>query len=236
MISEIEMKQQNIIISGASGNLGRDVVRKLADLGYGLNLTLGRHDAGTFNELPNVYAKVVDLLNTDAANEFVSDSITKSESIQAGIFLAGGYAPGSVSETNDEDIEKMIQINFLTAFHLVKPLMAHFEANGGGQFIFIGARPALIAKQGAGNFAYALSKSLVFKMAEMINAEGESKNITATVIVPSTIDTPTNRTAMPEADFTKWIPTTDIAEGIAFVLSETGKKMRQTVIKLYNQA
>ena len=229
------MKHQNVIISGASGNLGKDVVKKLAELGYGLNVTLGRHDAGTFEELPNVHAKQVDLLDLDAANQFVADSITNRESIQAGIFLAGGYAPGIISETDDADIEKMIQINFLTAFHLVKPMLAHFEANGGGQFIFIGARPALIAKQGAGNFAYALSKSLVFKMAEMINAEGESKNITATVIVPSTIDTPTNRTAMPEADFTKWIPTTDIAEGIAFVLSETGRKMRQTIIKLYNQ-
>ena len=229
------MEQQNVIISGASGNLGKDVVKKLADLGYGLNLALGRHDAGTFGELPDTFAQQVDLLNPDAAKQFVSDSIENHESIQAGIFLAGGYAPGVISETNDEDIEKMVQINFLTAFHLVKPLLAHFEANGGGQFIFIGARSALIAKQGAGNFAYALSKSLVFKMAEMINAEGESKNITATVIVPSTIDTPTNRTAMPEADFTKWIPTTDIAEGIAFVLSETGRKMRETIIKLYNQ-
>lgn len=228
--------QKNLIISGAGGNLGKDVVRKLSELGYGLSVTLGPHDAKGFPELPQVKAQSVDLLDADASSDFVAKSIMSAGAIEAGIFLAGGYAPGSLAETDNSTIEKMLNINFFTAFNLVRPLMAHFEKHGGGQFIFIGARPALIAKQGAGNFAYALSKSLIFKMAEMINAEGESKNITATVIVPSTIDTPVNRKAMPDADFTKWIPTTDIAEGIAFVLSNTGKKMRQTVIKLYNEA
>jgi NAD(P)-dependent dehydrogenase (short-subunit alcohol dehydrogenase family) len=95
----------------------------------------------------------------------------------------------------------MMTMNFATAFHLVKPLMKYFEAVGGGQFIFIGARPALVAEAGAGSFAYTLSKALIFQMAEIINAEGKSKNIRATVIVPSIIDTPDNRSAMPGADF-----------------------------------
>jgi len=227
---------KNLIITGASGNLGKEVVKKLSELGYELNVTVSARDSGIFNTLATVNAHVVDLLDENAVSSFVSDAVSNEEPLHAGIFLAGGYAPGNIAETSDGDMEKMININFMTAFHLVKPLMDHFEANGGGQFIFIGARPALIAKQGAANFAYALSKTLVFKMAEMINAEGEAKNITATVIVPSTIDTPANRTAMPDADFTKWIPAADMAEGIAFVLSETGRKMRQTVIKLYNRA
>src|SRR5690606_9374489 len=98
---------------------------------------------------------------------------------QAGIFLAGGFASGKLSDTADADLEKMIAMNFLTAFHLVKPLKKHFERQGGGQFIFIGARPALVAEQGTGSFAYTLSKSMLFQMADMINAEGKSKNITA---------------------------------------------------------
>ncbi|WP_221390374.1 SDR family NAD(P)-dependent oxidoreductase [Dyadobacter sp. NIV53] len=228
--------QENIIITGASGNLGKDVVQKLSGLGYRLFVTTGSHSTDIFNEFPDVYAQIVDLTDKDAASVFIADTIKYTGSVQAGIFLVGGYAPGKIAETDAADIEKMIQLNFFTAFHLVKPLMAQFKLQGGGQFVFIGARPALVAKQGAGNFAYALSKSMLFQMAEMINAEGESQNITATVIVPSTIDTPANRNEMPEADFTTWIPTTDIAEGIAFVLSKTGKKMRQTVIKLYNQA
>jgi NAD(P)-dependent dehydrogenase (short-subunit alcohol dehydrogenase family) len=227
---------RNIIISGASGNLGKEVVKKLLSTGYNLYVTLGSKDTGVFNDLTNVTGQVVDLLDNEASANFVSQTLAKANTIQAGIFLAGGYAPGNLEHTGDDALENMFNLNFYTAFHLVKPLMAHFEENGGGQFIFIGARPALIASQGKDNFAYALSKSLIFKMAEFINAEGRSKNITATVIVPSTIDTAINREAMPDADFTKWVAASDIAESIAFVLSETGQKLRETVLKVYNES
>jgi len=225
---------KNIIVSGASGGLGKDVVNKLAGGENNLYVTFGSKRVDTFQDLENVTSQVVDLTDQDAAMNFVNATIEKAGTIQAGIFLAGGYAPGNLHATDDALLEKMFNINFFTAFHLVKPLMKHFETTGGGQFIFIGARPALEADQGKGNFAYALSKSLVFKMAEFINSEGKSKNITATVIVPSTIDTPLNREAMPDADFSKWVSGTDIAENIAFVLSESGAKLRETVLKVYN--
>lgn len=84
--------------------------------------------------------------------------------------------------------------------------------------------------------AYALSKGLLFHLAELINEHGRKKNITATVIVPSTIDTLANRKAMPEADTTKWIKPEAIAESIAFLLTDPGMTLREGVLKLYNQA
>lgn len=226
----------NIIISGATGNLGREVVKKLSDCGNNIYVTLGSKNINVFDKFPDVKGQVVDLLDYDASVNFVNQTLIQAKSVQAGIFLAGGYASGSINETDDAALEKMFNLNFLTAFHLVKPLMEHFEKNGGGQFIFIGAKPALIASQGKDNFAYALSKSLLFKMAEFINAEGKSKNITATVIVPSTIDTMSNREAMPDADFNTWISADDIAKTIAFVLSNSGQKLRETVLKIYNES
>lgn len=225
---------KQIIISGASGNLGKEVVKKLAALGYGLHAPLRQESISKLSGLSNLKSYIVDLSDAEDTDLFVKNTIIENGGIQAGIFLAGGYAPGKIADTSDQDLENMFNTNFITSFHLVKPLMAHFHAAGGGQFIFIGARPALVAEQGANNFAYALSKSLLFKMAELINADGKTKNISATVIVPSTIDTPDNRTAMPDADFEKWISTSDMAEGIAFILSETGQKMKETVLKLYN--
>jgi short-subunit dehydrogenase len=142
---------QNIIISGASGNLGQDVVKKLSDLNYRLYVTTGPRRGDLFGAFPNVDAQPVDLLDKQASEAFVHETITKTKKIQAGIFLVGGYAPGDIGQTNDSDIEKMMQLNFFTAFHLVKPLVTHFKKNGGGQLIFIGAKPAIIAKNGAGN-------------------------------------------------------------------------------------
>jgi len=228
--------QKQIIISGATGNLGGEVVKKLIRLGYGLHINLRDRGIAKDFEQESISTYPADLSDADQAAKFVEDAIRKADRIDAGIFLAGGFAPGKLDQTKPEDIEKMIMMNFFTAFNLVKPLKEHFQANGGGQFLFIGARPALVASQGAASFAYTLSKSLLFQMADMINAEGKSSNITASVVVPSIIDTPTNREAMPDADFSKWISTGDMAEGISFVLSETGSKLKDTVLKLYNKA
>jgi NAD(P)-dependent dehydrogenase (short-subunit alcohol dehydrogenase family) len=229
------MKGQ-LIVSGATGNLGKAVVAKLTELGYALHANMREGKSNAFDEHTDISTYKADLTDEAQSAAFVTDAIQKAGSIDAAILLAGGFAMGKLTETSAADIEKMIAMNFSTAFNLVKPLKKHFEEQGGGQFIFIGARPALIPEQGATSFAYTLSKTLLFKMAETINAEGKGKNITASVIVPSIIDTPDNRQAMPDADFSKWIPTEDIAESIAFLLSDTGRKMKEPVLKLYNQA
>lgn len=227
---------QQVIVTGATGNLGQEVVKKLTERGYGLHINVreGKSDAYAGNARVRSYP--ADLADAAQAESFVTAATSGAGKIDAGILLAGGFAMAKLADTTDADIEHMLMMNFKTAFHVVKPLMKHFEANGGGQFIFIGARPALAPETGTGSFAYTLSKTLIFQLAELVNAEGKSKNITATVIVPSIIDTPDNRAAMPGSDFTKWIPTADMAEGIAFVLSDAGKKLRHTVLKLYNEA
>ncbi|ACT95825.1 SDR family NAD(P)-dependent oxidoreductase [Dyadobacter fermentans] len=227
---------KQVIVSGATGNLGKDVVKKLTEFGYGLHINVRKGKTDAYADNANVSSYLADLAHPEQADVFVAEAIANAGKIEAGILLAGGFAMAKLTDTTDSDIEQMLSINFKTAFHVVKPLMKHFEANGGGQFVFIGARPALVAEAGTGSFAYTLSKTLIFQMADLINAEGKSKHITATVIVPSIIDTPDNRAAMPGSDFSKWIPAADMAEGIAFVLSDTGKKLRQTVLKLYNEA
>ncbi|MGV3604279.1 MAG: SDR family NAD(P)-dependent oxidoreductase [Dyadobacter fermentans] len=227
---------KQVIVSGATGNLGKDVVKKLTELGYGLHINVREGKTDAYADNANVSGYLADLAHAEQADIFVAEAIANAGKIEAGILLAGGFAMAKLTDTTDSDIEQMLSINFKTAFHVVKPLMKHFEANGGGQFVFIGARPALVAEAGTGSFAYTLSKALIFQMADLINAEGKSKHITATVIVPSIIDTPDNRAAMPGSDFSKWIPAADMAEGIAFVLGDTGKKLRQTVLKLYNEA
>ena len=84
--------------------------------------------------------------------------------------------------------------------------------------------------------AYSLSKGLVFHLAELINAYGKEKNISATVLVPSIIDTPINREAMPEADFSTWVTPQALADMVAYLLTPSGKQVSESVIKLYNKS
>jgi len=84
--------------------------------------------------------------------------------------------------------------------------------------------------------AYSLSKSLLFKLAEYVNEEAKGKNVTATVVVPSTIDTAPNRKSMPNANPDNWVKPEALAEILEFIVSEKGTPLRETVLKVYNNA
>jgi NAD(P)-dependent dehydrogenase (short-subunit alcohol dehydrogenase family) len=227
---------QTILVTGASGNLGKDVVEHLHGAGYGIRATFSSdRDLTAFDHLPNVQPAVLNVLDETSTTAFVTDHLAGVD-LRAAVLLVGGFAAGTMAQTDSRLLQKMYDLNFLSAFNLVKPLMTHFARQGGGQFVLIGSRPTLHAADGKNVFAYALSKALIFELAKLINAEGRSQHITATVVVPSVIDTPANRAAMPDADPTDWVPTEKIADLITFLVSDTGRMTRETVVKLYNRA
>lgn len=225
-----------LIITGANGNLGQVVTKHLINKGNHI-IAVGMADDKSLPPDPHLEFHAIDLLDHDQAAQLVNESARKYPDFNAAVLLAGGFAMGSLEETTEEMLDKMIDINFKTAFNVVRPLLSYFKSKpGGGKFILIGSRPGQKSEQGKAMFAYALSKAMIFKLAEFINVEGKDKNVSATVIVPSTIDTPANRAAMPDADFSKWVPAENIAEAISFSLSETGKMVKDHIINIYNNS
>ena len=89
---------------------------------------------------------------------------------------------------------------------------------------------------GKGMVAYGLAKSLVVRLAELMNIEAKGKNVVTSLVVPSTVDTAQNRKAMPNAHFSDWIKPEDIAQIIYFYSSLKADSLRETVIKVYNNA
>lgn len=230
---QLNKSVKTILVTGASGNLGKDVVGYLHQQGYAILATFNSNrDVGLFGYLPHVKTQLVDVLNEESVGAFIADNA--SADIQAAVLLVGGFAMGSIQETDAALLHKMYRLNFLSAFNVVRSLMSGFIKRGGGQFVLIGARPSLNPDEGRNVVAYALSKTLVFALAELINAEGKAHQITATVVVPGIIDTPANREAMPEAESSRWVPTENLAELIVFLLSDTGRMTRETVVKIYN--
>jgi len=108
--------------------------------------------------------------------------------------------------------------------------------NGYGRLVFMGARPALKPEQGKGSLGYALSKGLLFHLAELLNATAKGKNVVASVVAPSTIDTAINRQSMPDADPAAWVKPEQIAALLEFICSEKGDAIRDPVYKVYNNA
>lgn len=224
-----------LIITGAAGNLGTVVTRYFLQKGFRVIAFIA---PGTppppFAEACTVLQ--VNLNDAAATHACVAQAIAVYGSIEGALLLAGGFAMGNLAATGTDAIQQQIALNFDTAYHVAQPLLAHFRERGLGQLVFVGARPALEAQAGKDLLAYALSKSLLFQLADCINAEHKGTPITASVIVPSTIDTPANRAAMPDADFSKWVTAAAIAETLFFLFSEAGYTLRQSVLKLYNNA
>ena len=226
--------KRSIIISGASGNLGKEVVKKLANNGNNLSLIVSSKSPEEYNYLENTHSKVVDLNNEIEAENFINNSFEREKAIDTAILLVGGFSPGDIKNTDNEAILKMININFFTAYNLVRPLLNHFEKQSFGQIILVSSKVAVEPGKGAGCFAYTLSKQMLYNLAQFINIANEK--IVVNVIFPSTIDTPATRQSAPNADYSKWVSTETLAESISFLVSDTGKQLRDTMLKVYNNA
>jgi NAD(P)-dependent dehydrogenase (short-subunit alcohol dehydrogenase family) len=226
---------KSIIVTGASGNLGKSVVTTLHEEGYRVLATFGSNrESGVFDHLANVKTDIVNVLEENNVLQYLAENADFS--IHAAVLLVGGFAKGTIEETNVATLDKMYRLNFISAFNIVKPLLTQFEQQGSGQFIFIGARPPLEIAESIDVFAYTMSKTLLFKLADYVNEYGKEKNIKATVLVPTTIDTPqTRQTAAPNTDFSKWITPDVIAQKIAHLVSDTeGGTLKGKIIKLSN--
>jgi NAD(P)-dependent dehydrogenase (short-subunit alcohol dehydrogenase family) len=228
---------KNIIITGANGNLGTAVVKKFLDEGYRvIAVDNGDSHLGFAKSNPNFQFKTVDLSKEDAASDFVQEIILSFKQIDGALLLVGGFAMGGIDKTSGADIDKMINLNFKTAFFITRPVFQHMIGNGSGRLVLVGARPALKPEQGKGVLAYALSKSLLFKLAEILNAEAKGKNVVTSVIAPSTIDTPENRKSMPDVNPSNWVRPEQIADVLEFICSEKASVLREPIYKVYNNA
>lgn len=229
----MQQVKSTVILTGASGGLGGAIAHRLQTAGYGIIGTVSSPRRLDELQGKGIDTHIVDLTNEEAVQKFVGE---KGKEVGAAILTVGGFALGNFAETDATQLRKMYSLNFETAYFVVRALLPFFEERGGGQFILVGSRPALDAKEGTKEIAYSLSKKLVFFLAELINAEGKTKNIRASVLVPSIINTLKNRKAFPDADYTKWVSEEAIADTIAFLLSDSGSQVREGIIKMYNQA
>ncbi len=223
----------SVIITGASGNLGSVIAQKLQQEGYQVMGTVRSQSSADSLAEAGIKATALNLTDERAVAQFVE---SYAEGLEAAVLSVGGFDMGSFAETDKALLDKMYHMNFETAFFMVKSLLPVFEQKGGGQIILVGSKPALEPQSGMHTLAYSLSKGLVLHLAELVNAYGKEKNIRATVLVPSIIDTPINREAMPDADFSTWVSPQALADTVAFLLSPSGKQVSESVIKLYNKA
>ncbi|MBL7738287.1 MAG: SDR family NAD(P)-dependent oxidoreductase [Chitinophagaceae bacterium] len=228
---------KTIVVTGASGNLGQAVIKRFLADGYYVVGTIVPNDPVEIAiKDVNFEAMEADLMDEVASSAFISSVINKMGRIDAAVLTVGGFAMGKISDTLTSDIAKQYKLNFETAYNIARPVFNQMIKQNSGRIFMTGSRPGSDMHNSKGMVAYGLAKSLIFRLAELMNDEAKGTDVVTSVVVPSTIDTPQNRRSMPDADFNKWVNPADIADVLAWYCSGSGAVLREPVIKVYGNS
>ena len=142
-----------------------------------------------------------------------------------------------IGETSREDFLDQITMNLVTSFLCSREAVRKMSGSGrGGRVVNVAAKPAVEPRQGSGMIAYTASKAAVAAMTEALAEEVAKAGIWVNAVAPSIIDTPANRAAMPDADFSRWASVDDVASVIVFLASPSNKAARGSIVRVYGKA
>ena len=221
----MNFSNRTVLVTGASGNLGRAVAAAFTEQGANLALVDRRREKleqtfGTENE--RRLFVTADLLDQDQVSAAVASVMARCARIDVLCNIAGGFRMGApVHETADQDWNFMFDVNARTLLHAVRAVVPGMMAGGGGRIVSVAAFAA--QKGAAGMGAYVASKSAVIRLTESMAAELREKNINVNCVLPTIIDTPENRAAMPKADPARWVAPADLAAVVAFLGSDAAR-------------
>lgn len=220
------------LVTGATGHLGKATSLYLA--GEGAKLVLAGRDeealAALRDALPGSHLIcAVNLLDRAAVSAAVQKAETESGPIDCLIAIAGGFDMGTkVHEASADSWQKMQALNLETLLSAMAAIVPGMKQRARGKIVTIGAYAAL--KGGAGMGPYVAAKSAVMRATESASAELKGHDINVNAVLPSVLDTPDNRSAMPDADWSKWVSLEQLAAVIGFLVSSDSEAIHGALI------
>lgn len=234
----MNFKNKTIMVTGAAGNLGRAVGNAFHQLGGNLVLVDRQIDGlqRAFGKEQERCALVaVDLLNQAQVKDAVESAVSRFGRIDVLCNVAGGFRMGPpVHETPDQDWNFLFDLNSRSLMHAVRAVVPGMLAARGGKIVNIAANAA--QKGVAGMGAYCASKDVVIRMTEAMAAELRDSNINVNCVMPSIIDTPENRAAMPGADFSRWVAPEALADVIVFLASDGARAIHGAALPVVGRS
>ncbi len=236
-----EFADKVVLVTGAAGNLGSAVVRRFADAGA--KIALVDRDRSRFQEIirslngkRTMYKGfVADLSKADRVQKLTDSIVDHFGQIDVLVHTVGGYAAGKpVHESGIDVLDQMLNLNVRPLYLLGGAVAAHMvEKKTQGSIVFILAKAG---QQGSKNHAaYSASKAAATRIMESMAAELKDQSIRVNGVSPSTIDTPSNRKAMPDADASKWVTPVQLADAIAFLCSPAASGIYGTNLEVFGR-
>jgi NAD(P)-dependent dehydrogenase (short-subunit alcohol dehydrogenase family) len=225
------------IVTGGTGGLGSAVVERLLADGWRVAVPwimeseLERLPPREHLELINA-----DLFDPDSVKHVVATAAADRDAPLRGVVnLVGGFAAGGrVHETPVDEFTAQFRINVHPTYLVTQVALPHLMDAGAGSIVCVGTRAALQPFSGAAG--YIASKAAVMAFAQAVATEYRDDRVRCNAIVPSVIDTPANRAAMPNADHDRWVKPSEIAGVISFLLSEDSEPINGAAVPVYGRA
>lgn len=215
-----------VLITGASGGLGAAVCKTFQDAGWDVT--------GVARAWPE--AQTFRTISADLTTKEGCDSaVAQAGPIDALVHLLGGFGGGQpVAEMSDETWDGMMTLNLRAAFCAMRAALKPMMTAKYGRIVAVGSRAAVEPMK---NFAaYSVSKAALVALVRNVAAEGRDFGITANVVLPSVIDTPANRKAMPGADISRWVAPESIARTLLWLASKESGDVSGAVIPVYGRS
>jgi NAD(P)-dependent dehydrogenase (short-subunit alcohol dehydrogenase family) len=225
------MKGKVVLVTGANGGLGIYVTQAFIEGGATVIGASRKIQQSDFN-YPTFTALPAEISTREGAKVLVDQVVSRFGKLDVLAHTVGGFAGGqSISETDDATFQRMLDLNLNCVFHILRAAVPPLRQTGNGRIIAIGSRAAL--EPGAGVGAYSASKAAMVSLIRTVALENKDAGMTANVILPGTMDTPANRKASPNADFSKWVRPATVAGLIAWLAGDAGQDVNGAVIPVY---
>ncbi len=237
-MSSFNFKNNVVIVTGAAGSLGSTVAelfyRAGADLAL-VDINFDRLTHTRWRRAKNVGLFKTDLTDVNSVNDSIAAIKQRFKKIDILTNIAGGFKMGPpLHETPAADWDFMLNMNAKSVFLMCRAVIPHMLKKKKGKIVNVAARAAVEGK--AKMAPYCVSKAAVITLTQSIAAEHKMNNLNVNCILPGTIDTPQNRADMPDANFSNWVPTTDLANEVLHLCSEYAKGVTGTAVPVYGKS
>jgi NAD(P)-dependent dehydrogenase (short-subunit alcohol dehydrogenase family) len=229
--------QSTAIVTGGTGGLGSAVVARLLDDSWRVVVPwIAERELERVQQRERLELIQADLFDQAAVERVVSAAAANDEAPLRGLVnLVGGFAAGGrVHETPIDEFEQQFRLNLRPTYLVTQASLAQMVKRGDGAIVCVGTRAALQPFRGAAG--YVSSKAAVIAFAQAVAVEYRDDGIRCNSILPSVIDTPANRAAMPKADHERWVKPAEIAAVISHLLSPDASPTSGAAIPVYGRA
>ena len=226
-----------VIVTGGSGALGQAITQRFLRDGsvvcvpWIVDDERRRLDTSVEGEARSrLLLEQCDVGDDAAMERLVRGVVGKHGRVDVLVGAVGGFAMGDLVQTDRALWDRMLTLNLTTQYVAARAVLPHMLDAGSGRIVAVASR-AVVPPAG-GFIGYTVSKAAVIALVQALAAETRGRGVTVNAVLPSTMDTPANRAAMPDADPKTWVPVEAVADAIAYLAAPGSSHVTGTLLTI----